>query len=794
MKLFALLAVLAIFTVSCGVPYFSATQKNEETKERDQGGGISNTETIVFSGDENEVIGDEVIEDEHEHVIRTEVVKEAACSEAGRVRYYCSIDGCDYEYYESIAKTEHTPGEWVYLYGADGGYYAGQKCSVCGGTIAYKYISDEDGTGAETDNDDSDAHAVSDDSDSSKSSGKSKEPTCAEEGEILYTCERDESHTYTEAIPATRAHLRGETGHSYEWVTLKEAACTESGEKVYRCADCGDVKETETIEPTGHTESDWIVISEASCEEDSSRYKKCTVCGETLETEFIPATGHKWGELIVTRESTEDEEGEGYYECSVCGEKQTVTIDKAKPHVHDWKLTDSKDATCAEEGYETYSCEECGSTYTQSIVKRDHTPGEWEVETETTEDSAGLKVQKCTVCGETLATETIPQLEHIHHYEVSDSKDAGCTEDGYIKYTCDGCGDSYRVELKAAGHDLAVSETKEAACEEDGYILYVCRNDDTYTETVTLNALGHSYVETDRQDATCQEEGYVTYKCENCGDEYTETLEKTDHDWVQYKYRAATCGLAEKTWYRCSICREVYSEEGAPATGEHDEGTWEVTTAAQFGVEGEESRYCNTCGVKLETRSIPMLTTDGVDSIYSICVGYRNGEPVMETVIGHYDMTAAQLIAEKVNNLRATEGNNLSALSIVSSGSLQNLALVRSREIAYDFSHTRPTDSDSISQTDLNVGENIAMYGYVTSKTASETIANSLFNGWYESKGHYLNMLSTDKDGNHYDYKSMAVSVFLAKSEEYPGYYEVYGVQVFSLDKNYTTYTGDTWD
>ncbi|MBQ7872192.1 MAG: Ig domain-containing protein, partial [Oscillospiraceae bacterium] len=41
-----------------------------------------------------------------------------------------------------------------------------------------------------------------------------------------------------------------------------------------------------------------------------------------------------------------------------------------------------------------------------------------------------------------------------HNYEVTDSKDATCTEDGYKTYTCTKCGDSYTDTITAPGHQM----------------------------------------------------------------------------------------------------------------------------------------------------------------------------------------------------------------------------------------------------------------------------------------------------------------------------------------------------
>ncbi len=842
----------------------------------------------------------------HEHVLAQETLEEATCSNSGTIRYYCELDDCDYSYEETTSKTDHSPGEWEYLYALDNGYYEGQKCTSCGKILDYQYIAYEENTdeevktagedtatdantasgsdnsssgnttsgsssssggsttstsssssssGSTTSGSGSSSGGNATSSSSSSSSGSTasgsgsssdtgvetspsqdenpgpaesththsydegeitKKVTCTEDGVRTFTCS-DCGDTYTEVIPSTghterewetvraatytetgRKELRcstcgllldtetisvlphehsyketahedagcesggytsyvceicgdtytetiDATGHHYSWSTEKAATCTEDGLKVYLCSTCGNVSDTETIPATGHTESGWKTDRTATCTADGSRHTECTVCGEALATESIAATGHSYGELIVTKESTEEEYGSGYYKCSSCGDKKTVVIEKAEPHTHDYELTDETAATCKAEGSKTYTCGTCGTSYTETSARLSHIPGDWEVETKATEDEEGLKVQKCTVCGETVNTEVIEKLAHTHNYEVTDQKKATCTEDGYTVYTCRKCGDSYTVTAAASGHSYKETGVTAATCEKDGKIVYTCENcGDEYS--TAIGNLGHNYVETSRVEATCEKDGSITYTCDHdgCEDSYTETIK---------------------------------------ATG-HTEGEWVETKAAELGVEGEESLCCAYCGEVLDTRTTDMLLTDGTDSVYYICTGYENGEPVMEMVIGHFDTEAAELIAEQVNELRAENG--IAELTIVTGdASLQNLANVRALEMTYSYTHVRPTESLSISNT-WSVGENIAMMTGFNGFTYTSTfLGNNFYKIWYQSSAHLENMKRTT-------YKSMAVSVFAEKLGK--KYYNYYAVQNFSLTKNYIKYTGDAWD
>ena len=154
-----------------------------------------------------------------------------------------------------------------------------------------------------------------------------KQPTCTEEGEKIFTC--DCGDTYTEIVPAkghtevidkavpatcttdgktegSHCYVCGEvikaqtvikaTGHNFgSWSTTKAATCTESGTQTRKCASCGKT-ETKTIPAKGHTSSSWIIDKQPAVGVKGSKHKECTVCHARLETATIPA-------LAVTKQS-----------------------------------------------------------------------------------------------------------------------------------------------------------------------------------------------------------------------------------------------------------------------------------------------------------------------------------------------------------------------------------------------------------------------------------------------------------------------------------------------------------
>ena len=68
-----------------------------------------------------------------------------------------------------------------------------------------------------------------------------------------------------------------------------------------------------------------------------------------------------------------------------------------------------------------------------------------------------------------------------------------CTQEGYTKYTCKECGDTYiDNKIPAIGHNLIEQEIHDSTCTENGYKIFKCKNCD-YETNETIPAKGHSF-------------------------------------------------------------------------------------------------------------------------------------------------------------------------------------------------------------------------------------------------------------------------------------------------------------
>lgn len=155
--------------------------------------------------------------------------------------------------------------------------------------------------------------------------------------------------------------------------------------------------------------------------------------------------------------------------------------------------------------------------------------------------------------------------EHTHSYQ-SVVKNPTCTEEGYTRYTCSGCLDSYTQDtLAPLGHTYS-DQVIAPDCATEGCTVHTCsRCSDSYTDNIVA-ALGHSFTDyRSDQNATCSENGTMTRVC---------TV--------------------------CNLVDTVIEENSA--TG-HDMDSGKVTVEPQPGVPGLWTYTCNNCGM---TVSFPM--------------------------------------------------------------------------------------------------------------------------------------------------------------------------------------------
>ncbi|MBQ7296291.1 MAG: hypothetical protein IJW86_08915 [Clostridia bacterium] len=406
--------------------------------------------------------------------------------------------------------------------------------------------------------------------------------TCEVAGTITITCSR-----CTEVITVDVAAL----GHA--WGTgkvTKQPTCSAEGEIEYTCTrdNCGATK-TDKLPTVDH---DLVTVTtDATCTADGSVVTTCNNC-DYKKTEVVKAKGHTWADTATSVVPAKCEaEGSAVYDCVNCDETKTVVI-PALGHVYEAKETVA--STCLTSGYTVYVCQN-DNTHTYKVYSTDdtadgHNFGEWSVVTNATQDDDGLKRRECTVCGE-IEEEKIPATKH--EMQVKSTTAATCTAEGEIVYECvsthDGidCNYTLTVVTSKIAHTLKTVVT-DAKCETAGSVATSCEKCDTVDETTVLPAIGHKYVGTVTKDATCEEDGIKTYTCQNdAAHAYTEIIPATGHSYTPV-LTAPTCEAEGYTTYTCD-CGDSYVTDKVTALG-HNFGSWTDT-----GSDDVHTRYCSRC-------------------------------------------------------------------------------------------------------------------------------------------------------------------------------------------------------
>ena len=405
-----------------------------------------------------------------------------------------------------------------------------------------------------------------------------KEPSCKEEGEILYTCSVCKG-TKVEALAKTDNH------QWREWTTITKPTCSTEGKESRTCTICGTTEERAipTIPHTVVKEAD----KAATCTENGYKGREyCSVCNTTIkERTIIPATGHQWGEWHTALAKTCTTDGKEERVCSKCSAKEERTIPATG---HTPKKEEGVAATCTNNGHEGNTvCEVCGETLKEGkvIPKLGH---DWSNEN-----------GKCTRCGES----------HKHSFgEGTTIKELTCTQDEEIDYTCSECGYVKKEITKATGHQWGEWQTTLAqTCTTDGKEERTCAKCSEKEER-TLKATGHEWGEWQTTLAqTCTTDGKEERTCSKCSEKEERTLKATGHKSETVRAKAPTCKENGYTGDEvCKVCHETLNKGTTiPKTDSHEWGKWTTVRESTCTEKGEQSRKCAVCGEE-EIESLPL--------------------------------------------------------------------------------------------------------------------------------------------------------------------------------------------
>ena len=200
-------------------------------------------------------------------------------------------------------------------------------------------------------------------------------------------------------------------------------------------------------------------------------------------------------------------------------------------------------------------------------------------------------------CQTTLGEDELILSPDGHEYEPVTTEPT-CTEQGYTKYVCSACGDSYidgSSYTPPSEHDLLVEQViTESDCTHGGERKLACRNCE-YVRIESLPELGHDYKETIVQPE-CDAEGYTIYRCTRCGDEYKDNFtQKLPHSY-EPTVVPSTCTERGYTKYTCTACVHNYIDEQSytPEKGHSYKVAEEVLPDCEHA--GHRKFVCGACG------------------------------------------------------------------------------------------------------------------------------------------------------------------------------------------------------
>ena len=429
-----------------------------------------------------------------------------------------------------------------------------------------------------------------------------KAPTCTEKGNTAYyTCDGCdkwfEDATGASEVTDKTSVILAATGHSAsDWKsdnTDHWKECTVVG--------CGVIIEGSKA---AHTAGEWIIDTPATATTSGSKHKECTVCGYTMATETIPATGggehthsygsewkndadnhwhecscgdkkdtaaHTAGEWIIDTPATATTDGSKHKECTVCSytmATETIPATGGGEHTHSYGSEWKSDA---DKHWHECSCGDKKDTAA-------HTAGEWIIDTPATATTSGSKHKECTVCGYTMATETIPATgggEHTHSYGSEWKNDA----DNHW-HECS-CGDKKDTAAHTAGEWIidtpataTTSGTKHKKCTVCGYTMTI--------ETIPATGGGehtHNYSSDWKSDSINH------WKECSCGDK----ADVAAHSFKWVVDKEATATKKGSKHEECKVCGYQRPAVEIPATGSTTKPTGPTGSNPNTGAESPKT-------------------------------------------------------------------------------------------------------------------------------------------------------------------------------------------------------------
>jgi hypothetical protein len=278
--------------------------------------------------------------------------------------------------------------------------------------------------------------------------------------------------------------------------------------------------------------------------------------------------------------------------CSKCGEI-LVAQTEISPKEHREEIIPAIESTCTASGFtEGKKCTVCGEILVAQTEMPIKAHSEERIPAiESTCTASGLtEGKKCTVCGEILVAQTEMPIK-AHNEEIIPAIESTCTATGLTEgKKCTVCGEIIVAQEEAAIKAHSYDDQDDAICNVCGYERYCIHHN-------TIVLVG--------KEATCTATGLTEgKKCSDCGEIVVtqEIISIKAHIEVIDPAIIPTCTSTGLTKGKhCSACGKILIEQDSLPLLDHIEGAWLVDKAATCTENGVHSRYCTSCGVKMDS-------------------------------------------------------------------------------------------------------------------------------------------------------------------------------------------------
>ena len=206
-----------------------------------------------------------------------------------------------------------------------------------------------------------------------------KAPTCAQEGERVWSCPDCGEKRAAEPVPVTDSHV---------W---DDGVIRQPGTIVFTCTVCQKTDEQEvSVDGCAH-EGAAEETTDATCGQAGETVWSCPVCG-ARKTTVLPATeAHTWDEGTAGQEPCT-----AVFTCTGCGKSEVRAVACTHPDA----VTTVKNPTCAQAGEKLWSCPDCGETASAPLAPTGAHAWDGGVMYDEVVSGGARKVTyTCTVCG-----------------------------------------------------------------------------------------------------------------------------------------------------------------------------------------------------------------------------------------------------------------------------------------------------------------------------------------------------------------------------------------------------------